>query len=110
MGQDASFEILHAKIDLGPFGAIYGILGSLGANLGSLGENWIKRHSLQHFSRRDASFEALHAIIGLESFWGKIGDFGEFGAKWGVLGKIGSNDTHCSIPCAKTRRLRYYMQ
>ena len=28
----------------------------------------------------------------------------------GVWGKIGSYDTQYGIPCAKTRRLRYYMQ
>ena len=44
-------------------------------------------------------------------FGAKLGDLGSFGGKIGEFGgKIGSNDTHYGIPCADTRRLRYYMQ
>ena len=93
--QDASFEVLHAKIGLGHFGGILGKIGefggTLGAKLGSLGKNWVKRRSLRHSSRHDASFEVQHAKIGLGVILGQnrgiLGSFrykiGEFGGKLG---------------------------
>ena len=38
-----------------------------------------------------------------------MGIWGNFSGKMWEFGEIGSNNTHYGIPCAMTRRLRYYM-
>ena len=68
------------------------------AKLRSLGENWVKRHSLQHSLRQDTLFEVLHAKNGFGVIWGQnTGIRGSFGGKIGEFGEIGSNDPHYDL-------------